>query len=97
MADALLSDNHFYVNASYYNDTATDQKARIVVKDTQNILDRSDEWLVHITRFSVDSMKSLSYIESDLNAYWEIRLHDAEGSTTDSLITTPPRKTSWNR
>ena len=62
MADALLSAEHFYVNASYYNDTAIDQKARIVVQDTTNILDRSDDWLVHVTRFSVDSMKSLSYI-----------------------------------
>ena len=58
MADALLSADHFYVNASYYNDTDTVQKASITVKDTTNILDRSDDWLVHVTRFSVDSMRS---------------------------------------
>ena len=84
MADALLSEDHFYVNASYYNDTEVDQKARIVVKDTTNILDRSDDWLVHVTRFSVDSMKSLSYIEADLNKFWEIRLHNAQGTATNT-------------
>ena len=84
MADALLSADHFYVNASYYNDTAVDQKARIVVQDTTNILDRSDDWLVHVTRFSVDSMKSLSYIEANLSAYWEIRLHNENGVSTNT-------------
>ena len=84
MADALLSADHFYVNASYYNDTDTVQKARITVKDTTNILDRSDDWLVHVTRFSVDSMKSLSYIETDLSAYWEIRLHNEGGVSTNT-------------
>ena len=84
MADALLSADHFYVNASYYNDTDTVQKASITVKDTTNILDRSDDWLVHVTRFSVDSMRSLSYIETDLSAYWEIRLHNEQQVSTNT-------------
>ncbi len=54
------------------------------MKDTTNILDRSDDWLVHVTRFSVDSMKSLSYIETDLSAFWEIRLHNEAGVSTNT-------------
>ena len=76
MAEALLSKEHFYVNAQYYNDTSEDQDATIHVEDTQDILKGADNWLVHVTRFSVDSMKSLPYTEIDPSAVWEIRLHD---------------------
>ena len=76
MAEALLSKEHFYINAQYYNDTSIDQDATIHVEDTQDILKGSDNWLVHVTRFSVDSMKNLPYTEIDTSARWEIRLHD---------------------
>ena len=79
MAEALLSKEHFFVNCQYYNDTDVDQDATIEVKDTQDILKGSDDWMVHVTRFSVDSMISLPYTEIDLSAKWEIRLHDEHG------------------
>ena len=68
MADALLSKEHFYVNASYYNDTDVDREAVIHIQDNQDILNRSDDWMVHITRFSCDSMQSLPYIVKDDSA-----------------------------
>ena len=76
MADALLSKEHFYVNASYFNDTDVDQEAVIHVQDNSDILNRSDDWLVHITRFSCDSMQSLPYIVKDDTAKWEITIFD---------------------
>ena len=81
MAEALLANDHFYVNASYYNDTDSDQPATIMVEDNEDILrrDAGDEWLVHVTRFSCDSMTSLSYIKADPSAYWEIVCHDGTG------------------
>ena len=74
MAEALLE--HFYVNGQYYNDTDENQDATIHITDTQDILKGNDNWLVHVTRFSVDSMASMPYTEVDETAVWEIRLHD---------------------
>ena len=37
-------------------------------------MQRSDDWLVHVTRFSCDSMVSLPYIEADPTARWEIKV-----------------------
>ena len=81
MAEALIAKDHFYVNASYYNDTETDQAAVITVADKDDILrrDQGDEWLVHVTRFSCDSMNSLSYIDADVNATWQIIAKDGAG------------------
>ena len=76
MADALLAQDHFYINASQYNNTNSVTDAVIEVSDSTDILDRSDEWMVHITRFSCDSMASLPYIEADATARWEIKVFD---------------------
>ena len=59
MAESLLAKDQFYINGSYYNDTEEDQDAVISVKDSADILNRGDDWLVHVTRFSCDSMRSL--------------------------------------
>ena len=84
MAEALLAKDHFYVNASYYNDTETDQPATIMVQDNDDIIrrDTGDEWLVHVTRFSCDSMASLSYIAADPTATWQIAIQDGAGQAT---------------
>ncbi len=42
MAEALIAKDHFYVNASYYNDTNEDQDALISVKDNADILERRE-------------------------------------------------------
>ena len=72
MAEALISKDHFYINCSQFNETDTKQNAAISVQDSSDILDRSEDWLVHVTRFSCDSMVSLPYIEADASAVWEI-------------------------
>ena len=64
MAEALLSREHFYINGSQFNDSDQAQNAVITVKDSNDILRDSEDWLVHITRFSCDSMISLPYIEA---------------------------------
>ena len=81
MAEALIASDHFYVNASYYNNTDTDQPARITVEDNDDIIrrDTGDEWLVHVTRFSCDSMTTLSYVKADPTATWQIVCHDGTG------------------
>ena len=100
MAEALISSDHFYVNASYYNDTESEQAATIVVEDNDDILrrDTGDEWLVHVTRFSCDSMSSLNYIEADPTATWQIAIQDG-GEALERFLTsrltapTQPRAT----
>ena len=83
MADALISAEHFYVNASYYNDTDTNQDAVIHVTDNADIINRDDSWLVHITRFSCDSMATLAYIEKDETATWNIQCYNGNNECTD--------------
>ena len=82
MAEALIASDHFYVNASFYNDTESDQPATIMVEDNDDILrrDTGDEWLVHVTRFSCDSMTTLNYINADTSASWEIIAHNPDGA-----------------
>ena len=81
MADALISANHFYMNCSYYNDSNEYRRAVIKIDDTDDILTRSENWLVHVTRFSVDSMVSVAFTEIDLSASWEIAIEDGDGVT----------------
>jgi len=76
MAEALLSKEHFYLNAAQYNSGTADEDATIHVQDNTDILANSSDWLVHVTRFSCDTMKSLTYVEKDDTAVWEIRLVD---------------------
>ncbi len=82
MAESLLAKEQFYINGSYYNDTEEDQDAVISVKDNADILNRGDDWLVHVTRFSCDSMRSLAYIVNDTSATWAIIAKDTAGSST---------------
>ena len=76
MAEALLSKEHFYLNAAQYNSGTADEDATIHVQDNTDILANSSDWLVHVTRFSCDTMKSLTYVEKDATAVWEIRVVD---------------------
>ena len=85
MADQLLSKDHFYLNCSRWNDSDVDQPATIHVSDTSDILTRSDGWMCHVTRFSVDSMKSLVFVEKDETASWEITIVSDVGTPTDTF------------
>ena len=88
MAEALLSREHFYINGSQFNDSDQAQNAVITVKDSNDILKNSEDWLVHITRFSCDSMISLPYIEADPAARWEIKVFggDHVGNETFNFV-----------
>ena len=86
MADALISKEHFYLNGSIYNKTDTDQDAVILIEDTNDILQSSDDWLVHVTRFSCDAMKSLTYVEKDESATWTIRVANNLGEVKQTYV-----------
>ena len=75
MADALISKEHFYLNGSVYAEI-DNQDAVIEIEDTNDILQSNDDWLVHVTRFSCDAMKSLTYAEKDER--WEDALGHSE-------------------
>ena len=53
MSEALISKEHFYLNASQYN-SGTSDTTNIHVQDTQDILAQNADWLVHVTRFSCE-------------------------------------------
>ena len=74
MSEALISKEHFYLNASQYNSGTSDATANIHVQDTQDILAQNADWLVHVTRFSCDAMNAITYVEKNVSAYWEIRV-----------------------
>ena len=74
MSEALISKEHFYLNASQFNSGTSDVTANIHVQDTQDILAQNADWLVHVTRFSCDAMNAITYVEKNVSAYWEIRV-----------------------
>ena len=78
MSEALISKEHFYLNASQYNSGTSDVTANIHVQDTQDILAQNADWLVHVTRFSCDGMNAITYVEKNMAAHWEIRVLNDE-------------------
>ena len=86
MADAK---EHFYLNGSVYNNSETD-KAVIQIEDTNDILQSNDDWLVHVTRFSCDAMKSLTYVEKDESATWTIRVANNIGEKANLRVCARP-------
>ena len=85
MAEALLSEDHFYINGSQFNNTKVAQSAVIVVEDSDDILNRTEDWLVHVTRFACDSMVSMPYIEADATARWEIKVFGTDHSGLETF------------
>ena len=83
--DLLAAKDHFYLNGNFYNDTDRDQPAEIHVEDTSDILSRNSNWLCHVVRFSIDTMKTLVYCEKDETASWEIIIVSRNGQPTDSF------------
>ena len=85
MSEALISKEHFYLNASQYNSGTSDTTANIHVQDTQDILEQNADWLVHVTRFSCDAMNAITYVEKDVSAYWEIRVLNDESAIKETF------------
>ena len=69
MADQILATTHFYLNGSMYNSSDIDKPAEIHVQDTSDIIVRSDNYMVHVTRFSVDTMRSLVFVNGKSQLY----------------------------
>ena len=68
MAELLESPDNFYMNAEQYNDTSSYTPAIISISDRDDILSRQDKWMVHVTRFSIDTQSSLFYLPPDSDA-----------------------------
>ena len=68
MAELLESPGNFYLNAETYNNTDGLMNAAIQISDRDDILSRQDKWMVHVTRFAIDTQASLYYIEPDSTA-----------------------------
>ena len=85
MSEALISKEHFSLNASQYNSGTSDTTANIHVQDTQDILEQNADWLVHVTRFSCDAMNAITYVEKDVSAYWEIRVLNDESAIKETF------------
>ena len=68
MAELLESPGNFYLNAEQYNTTSEPVEASITIQDRSDILSRQDNWMVHVTRFAIDTQASLYYIPPDPTA-----------------------------
>ena len=68
MAELLESPGNFYLNAEQYNTSAEPVEASITIQDRADILSRQDNWMVHVTRFAIDTQASLYYIPPDPTA-----------------------------
>ena len=76
MAELLESPGNFYLNAEQYNATSEPIEASITIEDRSDILSRQDNWMVHVTRFAIDTQASLYYIPPDSTATVTLTVFD---------------------
>lgn len=63
--ESIRSSDCFYINAQYLNTTTTDQPAEVLVLDDSALLQRSEGYAIHLTRWSVDTQTSLYFVKAD--------------------------------
>ena len=93
MADAMKAAQMFYINCSYTNKEEIDRVAEIKVSDKSDMLYRDQGWMVHITRFAIDSQLSLHYIDKNPDAYWIKFMHEDPTNHLQRIMTSEYRVT----
>ena len=68
MSELVESGQNFYLNCEQYNRSDTFEPAQIRISDRDDILSRQDKWMIHVTRFAVDTQSSLFYLPPDSTA-----------------------------
>ena len=68
MSELLESPDNFYLNAEFFNSSTDNVPAKISISDRDDILSRQDKWMIHVTRFSIDTQYSLYYLPPNINA-----------------------------
>ena len=63
--ESIRSSDCFYINAQYLNTTTTDQPAEVLVLDDSALLQRSEGYAIHLTRWSLDTQTSLYFVKAD--------------------------------
>ena len=74
MAELVDSSNSFFMNCEQYNATSENIPALIKIEDRSDILTRQDRYMVHVTRFALDTQASLFYLAPDTTATISVTL-----------------------
>jgi hypothetical protein len=65
MAEAIQSSDVMYINGSFTNPGPNDTPAEVIVTDDSTLLERSEGYAIHISRFSIDTQSSLFFMKAD--------------------------------
>ena len=88
MSELVEAPNSFYVNASQYNASSAPVEALIKIEDRQDILKRSDDWMVNVIRWTLDTQSSLYYLPADPTATVTMELFGYTRTTHDAAAAT---------
>ena len=79
--ETVTASDVWYMNASFLNETSTDQPARIRIRDKQNILERRRPYMVAVSRFTVSGNTTLYYRPSNPDATCSIKFYEDHGQS----------------
>ena len=72
--ETIRSDQTFYLNGSYFNDTDKEQPCEVLVTDDSDIISKSEDYNIHIVRFAVDTFNSMYFIKGDTSRYITVQV-----------------------
>ena len=67
--ELVQSDGNFYLNAEVFNSTSSPMDAVITISDRDDILKFQEHWMVHVTRFAIDTQASLYYVKPNSDVW----------------------------
>ena len=63
--ESIRSSDCFYINAQYLNHSDHSQPAEVLVLDDRALLQRSEGYAIHLTRWSLDTQTNLYFVKAD--------------------------------
>ena len=79
--ETVTASDVWYMNASFLNETDSDQPARIRIRDKQNILERRRPYMVAVSRFTVSGNSTLYYRPKNPDAKCTIKFYEDHGQS----------------
>ena len=68
MAEAIQSRDAFYINGMFRNNSTYAKPAEVIVTDDTSLLERTEGYCIHVTRWALDTQSSMFFIKKDETA-----------------------------
>ena len=63
MAEAIQSRDAFYINGMFRNNATYERPAEVIVTDDTSLLERTEGYCIHVTRWALDTQSSMFFIK----------------------------------